>query len=204
MSSNSNLRLPLRCVAAMALCLALSLACSSATERYGVDLSGRPVSDLGGPGIHFIVLVFAATDCPISNRYVPEIARLNKEFSSQGVRFWWVFPNASDNAHLVSQHNRDFTIHENSLLDVSQATTRRANATVTPEAAIFTLICARCITAALTTAISTLAGRGLRPDTTIWNWPSLPRWQASPFPSPEGRPLAAPSCSCRNEEPPRE
>ena len=122
----------------MALCLALSLACSSATERYGVDLSGRPVSDLGGPGIHFIVLVFAATDCPISNRYVPEIARLNKEFSSQGVRFWWVFPNASDNAHLVSQHNRDFTIHENSLLDVSQATTRRANATVTPEAAIFT------------------------------------------------------------------
>jgi len=122
----------------MALCLTLSLACSSATERYGVDLSGSPISDLGGPGVKFIVLVFAATDCPISNRYVPEIARLNKEFSSRGVRLWWVFPNASDNAHLVSQHNRDFAIHENSMLDVSQATTRRANASVTPEAAIFT------------------------------------------------------------------
>jgi hypothetical protein len=101
-------------------------------------LSGRPINELGGPGIHFIVLVFAATDCPISNRYVPEIARLNKEFSPQGVRFWWVFPNPSDNAHLVSQHNKDFAIHENSLLDVSQSTVQRAKATVTPEAAIFT------------------------------------------------------------------
>jgi hypothetical protein len=63
---------------------------------------------------------------------------LNKEFSPQGVRFWWVFPNPSDNAHLVAKHNKDFAIRENSLLDVSQATTRRANATVTPEAAVFT------------------------------------------------------------------
>jgi hypothetical protein len=122
----------------MALSLTLSLSCSPATERYGVDLSGRPVSDLGGPGIHFVVLVFAATDCPISNRYVPEIARLNREFSPQGVRFWWVFPNPSDNAKLVSQHKKDFAIHENSLLDVFQATTKRANATITPEAAVFT------------------------------------------------------------------
>jgi len=122
----------------MALSLTLSLSCSPAAERYGIDLSGRPIGELGGPGIRFIVLVFAATDCPISNRYVPEIARLNKEFSSQGVRFWWVFPNPSDNAHLVSQHNKDFAIHEKSLLDVSQATTQRAHATITPEAAVFT------------------------------------------------------------------
>jgi hypothetical protein len=137
-SSHINLRFALRCAAAVALSLTLSLSCSPATERYGVDLSGRPISELGGPGIHFIVLVFAATDCPISNRYVPEIARLNKEFSSQGVRFWWVFPNPSDNAHVVVQHNKAFAIHENSLLDVSQTTTQRAHAAVTPEAAVFT------------------------------------------------------------------
>jgi hypothetical protein len=63
---------------------------------------------------------------------------LNKEFSPQGVRFWWVFPNQSDNAHVVSQHNKDFAIHENSLLDVSQSTVQRAHATETPEAAVFT------------------------------------------------------------------
>jgi hypothetical protein len=49
-----------------------------------------------------------------------------------------VFPNASDNAHLVSQHKREFAIHENSLLDASQLTVQRAHATVTPEAAVFT------------------------------------------------------------------
>ena len=105
---------------------------------FGVDLRGNPIRELAGPGVRVVVLIFAATDCPISNRYVPEIARLNKEFSSQGVRFWWVFPNLSDNADVVSQHNKDFAIHENSLLDISQATTHRANATITPEAAIFT------------------------------------------------------------------
>ena len=137
-SSNFKLRFVSLCLGAIVLFLALSPSCSAATERYGVDLSGKPVSDLGGHGIHFVVLIFAATDCPISNRYVPEIARLNREFSSQGVRFWWVFPNQSDNAHVVFQHNKDFAIRENSLLDVSQATTQRAHATITPEAAVFT------------------------------------------------------------------
>ena len=122
----------------MTLCLTLSPLCTSATERYGVDASGGAISDLGGPGIRFIVLVFAATDCPISNRYVPEIARLNKEFSSKGVRFWWVFPNPSDNAEVVSKHNKDFAIRENSLVDASQATVQRAHATMTPEAVVFT------------------------------------------------------------------
>jgi len=56
----------------MVLFLALSASCSAATERYGVDLSSRPISDLSGAGIKFVVVVFAATDCPISNRYVPE------------------------------------------------------------------------------------------------------------------------------------
>jgi len=63
-------------------------ACASihASEPYGLDLHGAPVQELAGPGIRLVVLVFAASDCPISNRYVPEIARLNREFIKQGVR----------------------------------------------------------------------------------------------------------------------
>lgn len=121
----------------MALCLTLGPLCTAATG-YGVDTSGREISDLGGPGVRFIVVIFASTDCPISNRYVPEIARLNKEFSAKGVRFWWVFPNPADNAQAVLKHNKDFAIRENSLIDASQATVQRANATMTPEATIFT------------------------------------------------------------------
>jgi hypothetical protein len=108
------------------------------SEPLGFDLRGHPINNLAGPGVRLIVLIFAASDCPISNRYVPEIARLNREFSSQGVRFWWVFPNPSDAADAVRQHNADFAIHEDSLLDVSQALVKRAQVTITPEAAVFT------------------------------------------------------------------
>jgi hypothetical protein len=136
-SAESRVRIFSRCLAAMMLLLSVAAPCSAASNRFGVDLDGKPVNDLAGPGIRVVVLVFAASDCPISNRYVPEIARLNKEFSSQGVRFWWVFPNPEDTAQVVSQHLKDFAIHEDALLDRDQALVKRANATTTPEAAVF-------------------------------------------------------------------
>jgi hypothetical protein len=108
-----------------------------ATETFGLDLRGRPVRELAGPGIRAVVLIFAASDCPISNRYVPEIARLNHEFSAQGVRFWWVFPNPTDTASIVAHHEKEFSIAENTLLDRRQTLVRRSHATITPEAVVF-------------------------------------------------------------------
>ncbi len=120
------------------LCFVVS-ACASihATEPYGLDLHGAPVQELAGPGIHVVVLIFAASDCPISNRYVPEIARLNREFTKQGVRIWWVFPNPEDNSSTVAQHNHSFGIAEPTVLDTRQRLVQLAHATVTPEAAVF-------------------------------------------------------------------
>ncbi|MGA7110737.1 MAG: hypothetical protein WBV28_13975 [Terracidiphilus sp.] len=106
-------------------------------EALGFDLAGHPVANLAGPGIRVVVLLFAASDCPIANRYVPEIARLNREFSKQGVRFWWVFPNPSDTAAVVVRHNRAFSIEESTVLDTRQTLVRLAHATVTPESAAF-------------------------------------------------------------------
>src|ERR1035438_4697440 len=99
------------------LCFVVS-ACASlhAIETYGLDLQGRPVQQLAGPGIRAVVLIFAASDCPISNRYVPEIARLNKKYALQGIKFWWVFPNPEDAPAVVSKHDLDFSIHEDTLL----------------------------------------------------------------------------------------
>jgi hypothetical protein len=89
-----------------------------------------------------VVLIFAASDCPISNRYVPEIARLRREFAGadgrdEAVRFWWVFPNADDSAAVVLKHNREFSIDENTVLDPRQSLVARAHVTTTPEAAVF-------------------------------------------------------------------
>jgi hypothetical protein len=128
--------LPLR-FAVAALLLALSCRLAHAAERYGVDLSGRPVQELAGPGTRFVVLMFAASDCPICNRYVPEIARLDHEYSSRGVRIWWVFPNPEDTASIVARHNREYAIKERTVLDSQQALVHLAHITVTPEAAIF-------------------------------------------------------------------
>jgi hypothetical protein len=108
-----------------------------AVEPFGVDLHGHPVRLLAESGTREVVLIFAASDCPISNRYVPEIARLNKKYALQGIKFWWVFPNPEDAPAVVSKHDLDFSIHEDTLLDPHQSLVALAHATVTPEAAVF-------------------------------------------------------------------
>jgi hypothetical protein len=120
------------------LCFVVS-ACAllHANEPYGLNLQGATVQELGGPGIRVVVLIFAASDCPISNRYVPEIARLNREFTRQGVRIWWVFPNPEDNSSTVAEHNHAFAITEPTVLDIRQHLVHLAHVTTTPEAAVF-------------------------------------------------------------------
>ena len=124
-------------IAAIAFILVISSTLLYSAEPYGVDLHGSPVRELAGPGTRFVVLIFAASDCPICNRYVPEVARLNHEFSSHGVRIWWVFPNPEDTASVIAQHNRDFAITEREVLDTRQTLVHLAHITITPEAAIF-------------------------------------------------------------------
>jgi hypothetical protein len=126
-----------RCFVLIALVLGLGPAYAAPPGDFGTDLHGQPVRQLGGPGVRVVVLFFAASDCPISNRYVPEITRLTQEFGPRGVRFWWIYPNADDTAPVVAAHNRDFSVTGDTILDPRQSLVDLAHATVTPEAAIF-------------------------------------------------------------------
>ena len=117
--------------------LMLALRPVLAATDFGTDLHGQPVSQLAGQEVRVVVLFFAATDCPISNRYVPEIQRLSQQYSTQGTRFWWVYPNAEDTAQAVADHNRSYSITGDAILDVNQNLVHLAHATVTPEAAVF-------------------------------------------------------------------
>src|SRR5580692_2751021 len=81
----------LRTYAIAMLVLAASLGIAEAQGLHATDLQGHEVDNLATSGTRAVVLIFAATDCPISNRYVPEIARLDHELASRGVAFWWVF-----------------------------------------------------------------------------------------------------------------
>ena len=127
----------LRCCSAAALMLAASVGFAQAQTLHAIDVQGHEVEQLAPAGTRVVVLIFAATDCPISNRYVPEIARLDRELTARGVAFWWVFPNPGDTLAAVQKHTHDFSITTPTLVDSGQALTRMAHAAVTPEAAVF-------------------------------------------------------------------
>lgn len=126
-----------RCIVSIALAIAVGQAYAAGSADFGTDLHGQPIRDLAGPGSRIVLLFFAGTDCPISNRYVPEIKRLTQKYGPKGVRFWWVYPNASDTAKVVADHNRDYAITGDTILDPKQSLVNRSRVTVTPEAAIF-------------------------------------------------------------------
>jgi AhpC/TSA family len=105
--------------------------------RYGVDLNGAPVTEIMHPGNRVLVLFFASSDCPISNRYLPEMVRLQREFDGRGVQFWEVYPNPSDTAIVVRQHRAQFGDLPYIILDTDQTLVRMAHVTVTPETAVF-------------------------------------------------------------------
>jgi hypothetical protein len=107
------------------------------TTTLAVDLDGRPVTQLSSPGSRAVVLFFAASDCPVSNRYIPEIQRLTRQFERSGVRVWFVYPNPGDNANVVRAHHLEFAITASTAIDNAQSLTRMAHATITPEAAVF-------------------------------------------------------------------
>ena len=127
----------LRACAVAALVLAASLGVAQAQSLHAIDLQGREVERLATAGTRVVVLIFAATDCPISNRYIPEIARLNRELAAQDVAFWWVFPNPGDPLATVQKHVHDYSITTPVLIDSHQDLVRMAKVAVTPEAAVF-------------------------------------------------------------------
>ena len=106
-------------------------------EVTGTDLEGGFVQPLRNSGTRGTVLLFVATDCPISNRYAPTIQQLFADFSKASFRFWLVYPDPDTTADEVRSHRSDFQLPMEALLDPEQALVRVAGAEVTPEAAVF-------------------------------------------------------------------
>ena len=82
------------------------------------------------------VLIFVSIDCPISNRYAPEIKRLYDQFSPQGVRFRLVYPNRLDSAPAIEKHLAEFSFPAIAERDPQHSLVRMTGATITPEAAV--------------------------------------------------------------------
>ena len=116
--------------------LVFALSASAANTAHVTDLYGRAVDQLVSKNSRVVVLIFAASDCPISRRYIPEIARLQKKFNGQAA-FWTVYSNPGDTPAVVRAHEHNFPVATPALIDARQNLVHLANATVTPEAAVF-------------------------------------------------------------------
>jgi len=103
---------------------------------YGDDLQGRPVGQLANKDVQAVVLFFIATDCPISNRYAPEINRLEREFTGKPIAFWLVYPNATETPEGVLHHQTAYSLAGGTLVRPSQRFVAQTQATITPEAAV--------------------------------------------------------------------
>ena len=81
------------------------------------------------------VLVFTTTDCPISNRYAPEIQRLAAKFVGKA-KFVLVYPVSTDTPQLIAEHKRKFGYALESVRDVEQKLVKQTGVSVTPEVAV--------------------------------------------------------------------
>jgi hypothetical protein len=82
------------------------------------------------------VLVFAGVDCPISNRYAPELSRLDAEYSPRGVDFYLVYPDPTLSVEAARRHAADYGIRFTVLLDRAHRLVAHTGVEVTPEAAV--------------------------------------------------------------------
>jgi hypothetical protein len=117
--------------ALLALC---TLASPAATGP--LDLSGKPANPFQN-NARARVFLFVRTDCPITNRYAPELRRIADEFASRGVAFWLVYPDAGETAAGIANHMAAYHFPGQALRDPHHDLVRRARVTIAPEAAVF-------------------------------------------------------------------
>lgn len=118
------------------LVLALAAIAASARAQAVSHLDGSPAHPFESAA-HARVFLFVRTDCPISNRYAPELQRIAAEFKSRGADFWLVYSDHSETAANIERQVSDYKLPGEPLLDPKQEMARRADASVSPQAAVF-------------------------------------------------------------------
>lgn len=119
----------------------LALILFSFTEAHGLQLhlldgDNNPVDPLRVEA-KATVFFFIRSDCPISNRYAPEIARLNEKFAPQSIKFWLVYPDADETITTIRQHLNAYAYTLQALRDPGHQLVKLARVRVTPEVAVF-------------------------------------------------------------------
>ena len=117
-----------------------SSSCSKAPDSALSDIHGNPVAPLSCADCKASVLIFGATECPISNSYAPEIKRIAEAYREHAIKITFVHvdPDLSDSD--AAKHAKDYGLDtlDSIVVDRQHELVKRAQATITPEVAIFT------------------------------------------------------------------
>jgi hypothetical protein len=81
------------------------------------------------------VFVFTTADCPISNRYAPEIQRLSAKFEANA-KFVLVYPVSADTPQVIAEHKKKFGYALEHERDTDRKLLKLTGVTVTPEVAV--------------------------------------------------------------------
>jgi thiol-disulfide isomerase/thioredoxin len=100
------------------------------------NLDGKPLDPFAVSANRVVVLLFVRTDCPISNRYAPLLQKMSEKFRGRA-DFWLVYPDRAETASQIKAHLQDYHYSIAAVRDTDHALVRRAQATITPEAAVF-------------------------------------------------------------------
>ncbi len=110
----------------------ISLAAPRATT-----LDGKALDLLGEESKAVVAFVFVAVECPISNRFAPEVNRIYKDFSGDDFQMWSIYTDDFFTTEEIQGHRSDYGYLLPSLTDFDRNLARYCGATVTPEAVVF-------------------------------------------------------------------
>jgi len=114
-----------------------ALAGTGTLPQFSVaDTAGHVHTPSEWAGKHAVVLLFVSTDCPLSNRYVPEMNRIQSAYSPRGIAFYAVQGDATVPEGEVRKHVQEFGYKFPYLLDPRESLADFTGATSTPQAAV--------------------------------------------------------------------
>lgn len=119
----------------------LAMACMLAPQEAGhVSWSGEASTGekivVPAPSAKATVVLFIAVDCPIANRYAPELSRIQRELEPQGLSFLRVYVDDYFDADDLKTHGEEFSLKMPAYLDAKHVLVKMLGVTVTPEAAV--------------------------------------------------------------------
>ncbi len=96
-------------------------------------LARHPLTEARKAKKRGVVFFFVTTDCPIANRFAPEINRICKDYEKRNVAFYIVQTDAALKAAKAQEHAKDYKFTCPVLLDRQHEIVKFCGASVTPE-----------------------------------------------------------------------